>query len=506
MYRIYRKILFSAAAILPGTALAAQTARKPNVILLLADDLGYGDVSAFNPDSKIHTPNIDRLCRSGIMFTEAHSASAVSTPSRYGILTGRYAFRTKLKQGTLGGYSDPLIAPERRTLGTLFSKYGYSTACIGKWHLGWDWHYTDKKSREVDWTKPVGNGPVTRGFDYFYGISASLDMAPYVYVENDMPTAVPTRTAEEKKGLLLQRKGPQGDDFEHAGCLPNFTERAVSYIKEHTDSPFFLYVPFSAPHTPVLPSEEFMGKSGLNPYGDFVMMLDAMIGRIMDAVDQSGIADNTIIIFASDNGYAPYAGMKDLEKKGHHPSYIYRGTKSDLYDGGHHIPLIVSWNGKRAGTVEDGLTSLTDFYATFCEMLGHDMEADEGEDSFSFWPVIEGTGKSERRYIVHHSNEGRFSIRDNRWKLLFWPGSGGWSYPTDKDLKNMPDAPEFQLYDMKKDCGETHNLYGRGHKKKIEELTGTLRRYILDGRSTPGAVQKNDTGSEWEQTVFLFGK
>ena len=238
-------------------------AQKPNIVLILADDLGYGDISAFNDRTSLVTPNLDRLCENGIRFTDAHSNSSVSTPSRYGIMTGRYAFRSDLKEGVLGGFSSPLIAEDRSTVASMLSSCGYSTAMIGKWHLGWNWSCRDGKPDKVDYSGPVTGGPVDRGFDYFYGIAASLDMSPYVYVENNMPTAVPDKVSEDiSKGILMQRSGPQSPDFEHKDCLPNFTQRAVEYIKAHKDdeNPFFLYVPLTAPHTPVLPSEEFAGK------------------------------------------------------------------------------------------------------------------------------------------------------------------------------------------------------------------------------------------------------
>lgn len=239
-------------------------AQKPNIVFILADDMGYGDISAFNDQTVISTPHLDRLCENGIRFTDAHSNSSVSTPSRYGILTGRYAFRSELKSGVLGGYSEPIIPAERNTMATMLASQGYSTACIGKWHLGWNWGYSEN-GKDVDYSAPIKNGPTERGFDYFYGIAASLDMAPYVYVENDMPTAIPTRISVDiKKGIKMQRSGPQSPDFSHPDCLPNFTGRAIRYIEEHKDAdkPFFLYVPLTAPHTPVLPSAEFVGKSG----------------------------------------------------------------------------------------------------------------------------------------------------------------------------------------------------------------------------------------------------
>lgn len=493
-------LLFGCGLISGACSLNKET--KPNIIFILADDLGYGDVSALNENSKIKTTHIDKLCENGIKFTDAHSNSSVSTPSRYGILTGRYAFRTTLKEGVLDGFSAPLIPKERNTIATMLSKQGYNTACIGKWHLGWNWAYDE--SKEVDYSKPITEGPVTRGFDYFYGISASLDMSPYVYVENDKVTALPNRIAPAYQGILLQREGPQGADFEHADCLPNFSKRALQFIKDQkkTGKPFFLYLPLAAPHTPILPTAEYQGKSGLSPYGDFVLMIDDLIGDMISTLKENGMYENTIIVFTSDNGCAPYADMKGMEEKGHYPSYVFRGAKADLYDGGHRMPLIVSWGKKYNNQIEDGIISLTDFYATFAEMTGYKIPDNEGEDSFSMWPLLSGVGKSQRKDVIHQSVEGNFSIRSDKWKLLFCAGSGGWSFPQKND-KIISELPPIQLYDMAEDIGEKINLENR-YPEIVKELTVEMREYILNGRTTPGKKQTNETTGEWKQTILFY--
>ena len=491
----------SAATLLP---IGAAQAANPNIIFILADDMGIGDISGFNEDSKIHTTHLDEMCAHGIRFTDAHSNSAVSTPSRYGILTGRYAFRTSLKTGTLVGFSAPLIDRDRSTLATMLGKQGYNTAAIGKWHLGWNW--AKDENNNVDYSKPITDGPTTRGFDYFYGISASLDMSPYVYVENDMPTALPDRELKEDKGgLLLQRKGPLGADFITEDVLPNIWRRSVQYIKDQKDSdkPFFLYVPLTAPHTPILPTEEYQGKSGLSPYGDFVLMIDDMVGDIIETLKQTGQYDNTIVIFASDNGCAPYADTQEMEKMGHFPSYIYRGYKSDLFDGGHRVPLIISWGDKYNGQTESSLISLTDFYATFAEMTGYAVPDNEGEDSYSMWPILSGQGKSERKDVVHHSIDGYFSIRSGKWKLLFCAGSGGWSFPT-QNAPVISELPVVQLYDMSADPAERTNLQAE-KPEIVKELTARMRKYLEDGRSTPGEKQQNyPMKREWKQTEIFM--
>jgi len=383
------------------------------------------------------------------------------------------------------------------------SKQGYHTACIGKWHLGWKWGYNENK--EVDYSKPITEGPTTRGFDYFYGISASLDMPPYVYVENDKVTALPNRTASEQSGILLQRKGPQGADFEHEDCLPNFSKRAIQYINDRgkSDKPFFLYLPITAPHTPILPTAEYQGKSGLSPYGDFVLMIDDMVGNIISALKENGLYDNTIVIFTSDNGCAPYADMKGMEAKGHYPSYVFRGVKSDLFDGGHRIPLIISYGNKYNNRVENAIISLTDFYATFAEMTGYKMPDNEGEDSFSLCPLLSGKGQFQRKDIIHHSAEGYFSIRNAEWKLLFCAGSGGWSFPQ-TNATIISELPPIQLYNMKEDIGEKDNLESR-YPEIVKELTTTMRNYFLNGRSTPGEKQTNEeTGEMTFKTAPFF--
>lgn len=476
----------------------------PNVILILADDMGYGDISALNESSKIHTPNIDVLAQRGIAFTDAHAASSVSTPSRYALLTGRYAFRTSLKKGVLAGYSKPLIHRERSTLGTLFSGCGYTTACIGKWHLGWNW--AQGADGQVDYTKPITHGPTERGFDYFYGISSSLDMPPYVYVNEQTVTAVPNRMAKERKGLELFREGPQGADFEPETCFTNLAEKAIDYLEapQRKEHPFFLYLPLTAPHTPVLPTAEFRGKSGLSPYGDFVLMIDDLVGRITSVLEERGIADNTIIIFTSDNGCAPYVDMKGMERKGHSSSYIYRGAKADIYDGGHRVPLIVSWGNRYAGVKDTSLVCLSDFYATFAQMCGVEVADDVAEDSYSLWPVLASRRDPGRKYAVHHSVDGFFSIRDNRWKLIFCGGSGGWAYPSlPKDAAFLATQPSMQLYDMIEDPGETINQIEK-HPGVVEKMTRLMCKYITDGRSTPGVPQPFDRPHKWPQTGLFM--
>lgn len=484
-----------------------ETPKTPNIIFILADDMGYGDVSILNENSKIITENIDKLGREGVVFTDAHSSSSVSTPTRYGLLTGRYNWRSTLKSGVLYGYDKSLIPQNRKTIAAALKDRNYHTACIGKWHLGWDWNNVEAGVDSVDFSKPIANGPTTLGFDYFYGISGSLDMAPYVYVENDKPTALPDRLTEDK-GMRFWRKGPTGADFDHEQTLPNFINRAVSYIHDRSkkENPFFLYLPLPAPHTPILPIKEYQGKSGLNPYGDFVLMVDAMVGNIMQALEDAGISDNTILVFASDNGCSPMANFEELEAKNHYPSYIYRGHKADLFDGGHRIPCLLRWPAKVKPHIVDQTICLTDFFSTFAAVSEYVVKDNEAEDSYNILPTLLHTEKVEtiREATVHHSIDGDFTIRKGEWKLLLSPSSGGWSYPAPrKDKDVIATLPPVQLYNMKTDPSESKNVY-LNHRDIVQELTALMASYVQNGRSTPGTPQKNDGEGNWKQLDWMI--
>jgi arylsulfatase A-like enzyme len=448
----------------------------PNIVYILCDDLGYGDVHCLGGDrSKIATPNIDRLAAEGMIFTDAHSGSSVCTPTRYGILTGGYAWRTRLQKGVLHGYSSPLIAPGRLTVPRLLKEHGYTTACIGKWHLGMG---ISKSPDEL----AVTDGPVTRGFDYYFGISASLDMPPYTFIENARVTKAPTATKK------FGRKGAAAPDFEAVEVLPTLTRKAVEYIQAHSPQsrPFFLYLALTSPHTPILPTNEWQGKSGLSKYGDFVMQTDWSVGQVLDALEKHGLAPDTLVIFTSDNGCSPAAGIPELEGKGHFPSELRRGCKSDIWDGGHRIPFIARWPAKvKAGSRSDQLTCLTDLMATCADLVGTKLPADAGEDSVSILPALLGAAPGPlREAVVHHSIRGAFAIRQDRWKLELCPGSGGWS------KGGVSDTPG-QLYDMTQDVGERRNQYAK-HPEVVSRLRNLLEKYVTDGRSTPGRPQKND--------------
>ena len=493
---------------------------KPNIIYILADDLGYGDVAAFNESSKIKTPQLDLLAAEGMKFTDAHTSSSVCTPTRYGILTGRYNWRSKLKQGVLTGKSKALIPNTRTTVASVLKKGGYNTAYIGKWHLGWDWGTKDstnargegwnfKDFDQINYSKPVINNPNDLGFDYAYGHSGSLDMAPYVYVENGRATMIPDSVTVNKGKYSWWREGHTSSDFIHEDVTPNFFRRGIKYVKEHAndEKPFFLYLPLPSPHTPILPTEEWQDKSGLNPYADFVMMVDDYVGQINAAVKEAGIEGNTLIIFTSDNGCSPAAKIEEMTEKGHYPSYVFRGHKADIFEGGHRVPFIAKWPNRIAkGSESNEIICTTDLTATCASIVGYQLADSEAEDSYNILPLFDQEKLTTplREATVHHSINGSFAIRQGAWKLIMCPGSGGWSFPRPNNKKVLEGLPEVQLYNLMNDPGEKDNLQA-SNPQKVTELKDLLTKYILEGRSTPGVAQQNDTGNSWKQLWWIEG-
>lgn len=482
---------------------------KPNVIYILADDMGYGDVSALNENAAFQTPNFDSMASNGICFTDAHATSAVCTPSRYGILTGRYNWRSRLKCGVMSGYSSPLIEEGRMTVADLFRANGYSTAAIGKWHLGMEFKKTDEfkllpefeTCAGVDYAGKIERSPITCGFDYYYGISASLDMAPYIYIENDHFTNLPDHETEDT-GKRFWRKGPTAPDFVHEDVLPHLTDKVLERIESEKDKPFFIYFPMPAPHTPILPSPEFLGKSGTNEYGDFVLMVDAMVGRILDKLKELGLHENTIVVFTSDNGCSPMANFEELLQAGHNPSYVFRGHKADIYEGGHRIPLLVQWPARiKPGKRCDQLVCLCDFMATMAEMLGAELPPEAGVDSVSNLPLwLDADGPAVREDVVHQSINGSLSLRKGKYKIEMCPGSGGWSYPAPGE--ETADMPRFQLYDLETDISERVNIIEE-HPAIEAYMKKILVGYIRNGRSTPGPRQENNGEEIWEAIRWL---
>jgi arylsulfatase A len=504
---------FLALCFAPVLAFSA-AAPRPNILYILADDMGVGDVSALNPQSIWKTPNIDRLAREGRVFTDAHSSSGVCTPTRYTLLTGRYSWRSKLKQGVLQGYSASLIEPGRLTLPKFLREQGYATAMFGKWHLGLDWARTGTKPEDVDFSKPVGGGPTAHGFDRFFGISASLDMPPYVWIENDRVTAPPGGRVEDSAAPRLWRAGPIGTDFRMEEVQPRLVEKTLSYLEARAGArdakPFFVYLALAAPHTPTLATKPFVGKTP-TPYGDFVLQIDADVGALLDALEKNGQAKNTLVIFTTDNGYAPAGNIPKLQQFGHDSSAGFRGTKSDVFEGGHRVPFIARWPGVTpAGTRSEDLVGQLDIFATCAELLGATLPADAAEDSISMLGSLRGQSSTARprETLVNHSANGDFAIREGKWKLLLCPGSGGWSPPTRAPspwTQAKPDdftgLPPYQLYDLVADPAEKNNLVER-HPEIVQRLGKLLRETIERGRSSPGAPQRNAEG-RWPQIAWF---
>lgn len=504
----------------------AMAETKPNIIVILADDLGYGDVQCNNPQrGKILTPNIDKLASQGMRFTDGHSSSGVCSPSRYTLLTGRYHWRTRLQSGIVGQYEEPLIASDRLTIAGLAKQQGYRTAAIGKWHLGWDWPMSPEQGklirvgkkaakddeaaagnskqtpsaehlaawREV-FAKPIAGGPTTRGFDTYFGTDVP-NWPPYCFIENDRTVGIPSEFlgTTDFKNHRASLPGPALADWKLEGILPALADRAAAFVKDAAThpAPFLLYLPLTSPHTPLAPTEDWKGKSGLSTYADFVMQTDSVVGQVLDALEKSGAAEKTLVVFTSDNGCAPYIGAADLEKQGHFPSGPLRGYKSDAWEGGHRVPFIVRWPGVvKAGSVCPQLVLQADLIATFADVLQTKLPETAGEDSFSFVPLLKGEDKPVRESSVNCASSGLPSVRQGPWKLIAAPGSGGWS-------KGKEETP-MQLYNLGTDLGETKNLFTE-QPERVEKMRALLEKIITDGRSTPGPRQKND------QKVRRFG-
>ena len=478
-------------------ALTAAEATKPNILVILADDLGYGDIRAYNPTrGKIATPNLDRLAAEGMRFTDGHSSSGVCSPSRYTLLTGRYHWRTRLQSGIVGVFGEPLIAADRLTVASLAKKQGYRTAAIGKWHLGWDWPIADgdkalfRNYKEADRTSPeadkaawqkvftqkIPGGPTTRGFDTYFGTDVP-NWPPFCFIENNQTIGVPDRALP--KALLGNNQasvpGPALPEWKLERILPALTARACAFIDEaaRKPEPFLLYLPLTTPHTPLAVNEEWKGKSGLNnAAADLIMETDAAVGQVLAALEKSGAASNTLVLFTSDNGFASYVGVKDLEKQGHFPSGPLRDYKTSVYEGGHREPFIVRWPGKVSpSSTCDQLVHHADLIATLAEIWGTALPPEAGEDSFSFLPLLKGAAKPTRDHAISCAATGTPGLRAGNWKYIA--------------------TQPAQLYDLATDLGETKNL-AEEQTERVAEMKLLLEKLITDGRSTGGEPQKND--------------
>ena len=485
--RIAALAIWASLAVLPqlicAAPLHAQSTKLPNIVLILADDLGYGDVQPLNPRSSIPTPAFNRLAREGLTFTDAHTPSSVCTPTRYGLLTGRFCWRTRLKRGVQNGYGPPLIEEDRATLATVLRHSGYKTAVVGKWHLGLG---LPGGENALDLGKPLTHHPGSVGFDHSFIIPASLDFPPYVYFQDGLAT---TAEITDQPGVgfpAFTRKGPRAADFELRGCLDRLADEALAVIGEikESDKPTFLYFPMTAPHKPVLPNETFAGSTKLGPYGDFIRQVDATVGRVVDALESEGVIDNTILIVTSDNGSFMYrlAGdekdhVDDDTVQGYRPEHHtanadWRGTKADIWEAGHRVPFFVRLpHQKNAGKRITRIIGLVDMMATLAEMIEADLPGGAGEDSVSFASVLnDPADDTPRPPLICHSGNGMFAIRDPQWKLIAGNGSGGREAP-----KGTPFEEPWMLMDLEADPGETTNI-ADANPEVFQRLKETLLR------------------------------
>ena len=499
----------AAAATMPSMLSTSSNAQaRPNVVFILADDMGYGDVGYLNENSKISTPNINRIGQEGRYFTDAHSPSALCTPTRYGVLTGRYCWRTRITRSVCWGYSKHLIEPERITVASLLKRQGYSTACIGKWHLGMDMQTreggviqdshalvdTRAYKADIDWNARILNGPTAVGFDHFYGISASLDMYPYIWIEDDRFVGECTTTQDllfitrdYRPDRYSDNTGPAHEDFVAEEVMPIITQKTVDWIEQQDkDTPFFMCMSLTAPHIPIVPSAPYRGRSDLGPYGDFCMEVDDSVGRVLDALDENGFSDNTLVIFTADNGCAPYIGVEEMNEKGHFPSYVFRGYKSDIFEGGHRIPFLARWpNRIEAGSSSDETICLTDLLKTCAAINDVNLTSLAGEDSYSILPALVGDNLDSpiREATIATAGNGAFSVRQGRWKLELTGSTRGYGNIAEEEVIAQG-LPSVQLYDLENDIGETNNLYAE-YPDVINRLTALLEGYRASGRSTP---------------------
>lgn len=492
-------------ASLDGRLLAGETAgatsngnrsHRPNIVILYADDMGFGDLAIQNPDSRIPTPHLDQLAREGTRLTDAHSSSGVCTPSRYALLHGRYHWRKF--HGIVNSFDQPVMDAERITIPEMLKSKGYRTACIGKWHLGWDWNAIRASGAKpdpktgfapdaFDWSKPIPGGPLAHGFDYYLGDDVP-NFPPYAWFENDrvitpptVPLATPRKTAE---GQWEARPGPSVRDWDFWAVMPRLTNRAVEWIGEQKQGePFFLYVPFTSPHAPIIPTEEFIGKSQANGYGDFMVQTDDTVGRILKALKDGGFADNTLVIFSADNGPEHYAYAR-LRNFGHRSMGPLRGLKRDIWEGGHRVPFLVRWPGVvPAGRVCDELMSQIDIHATIAAIVEAELPQNSGEDSLNQLGLWNGTGSSARTSLVHNTNANGYAIRKENWVLIDFKTGGVSAVPAWFDRENgyTTNTLPGELYNLKEDLSQKNNLYAT-MPDKVKELREELEKIRKQGQ------------------------
>lgn len=459
---------------------AGEVPRPPNIVVIMADDLGYGDVGFLNPNSKIKTPNIDRLAKEGLTFTDGHTVGGVCTPARYALLTGRYGWRTRLPSGVLDGYAPRLIEEGRLTMAEMLRRQGYTTALIGKWHLGMSFGLKDPlpeganttgdpRAEWVDFSKPVTGGPTAVGFDYFFGIPSSIDISPYILIENERVLQAATVPIQGGRGMDAFRAGLAAPDFKHVDFMPLAVRKTREYLEARAQErtrPFFLFLPTSGVHNPIVPAPEFAGKSAAGPYGDFVEQLDDVVGNLLRDLDRLGLTSDTLVVFTSDNGPAPLTTPLEQEF-GHDSSGGWSGLKGTLFEGGHRMPFVARWPGHvPAGARTPELVAASDWIATLAALTGFALPREAAEDSFNFLPVLLGQSVSSpvRPSIVFHADSGNLAIREGSLKLT------------------IGEAP--QLFDLASDPKEERNL-ATERWTEVHRLSSLLFKIRVEGRERP---------------------
>jgi arylsulfatase A len=508
-------------SLLFGCSANKDKVEKPNIVIIYTDDQGYGDVSALNPNAKFQTPNIDKIADEGIVFTDGHSSDGVCTPSRYTLLTGRYSWRTSLKKGVLRADGPCLIEKGRMTIASMLKDNGYHTAMVGKWHLQMD--FVGEPGKNRDWSKPFVNGPIEKGFDYFFGIPASMNYGVLTYLENDKVLDPPVLWTEKKKNdksnyrdyrmtpPYMEEKPTGGVEvapsFNDEFVLETFAAKAVECINRYAGDakkgkPFFLYLPLTSPHLPHCTHKDFQGRTACGNYGDFMEETDFRVGQVLNALEENGLTENTLVIFSSDNGAETnYKYQRDTY--GHYCSLNFKGGKRDIYEGGHRVPFLMRWPKViQAGSKVDVPVCQSDYLATIAHILGAELPDNAAEDSYSLLPLISGKTKGEyhsERALIHHSASGHFAIRKGKWKLNMLRGSGGSLKP--RFIEPKEGEALYELYDMENDPGETSNLYFE-HPEIVESLKAEISKIIKSGRSTEGAPQ-DFVKENWEQVTWM---
>jgi arylsulfatase A len=502
-----RSVVALSCLLLSGVA----AAKVPNVLILYADDLGFGDLGCYHEDSKIPTPNLNELAKESVRFTDGHSSSGICTPSRFAMLTGRHHWRDF--HGIVNVFGDSVFKPERLTLPEMLKEKGYVTAAIGKWHLGWDWEAIRNKEAKVaevvegkrkkqqlgpeafDWSKSIPNGPLAHGFDYYFGDTV-INFPPYCWIENDKVVKAPDTVMDTKKWKPIKegswecRPGPMASDWNPYDNIPTTTKKGVDYIEAQakTEEPFFLYFAYPSPHAPIIPNDEFDGKSKAGPYGDLVYETDHSIGQLLKALKDSGQAENTIVIFSADNGPEHYAYARDA-KFDHWSAHPFRGLKRDIYEGGHHVPFMIKYPGvTKPGTVNDALVSQIDLMATLASVVGYELpDKNAAEDSHDLMPLLKGEVESVRTSHVHNTFSHTFAIREGDWVLVV--GKSGHHSGVGKGWKEKHNYPEVEskaprLFNLKDDIGQRNDVASK-HPEKVKAMQGLLEKIREQGHSAP---------------------